>query len=227
MPSRRIVFGFAFALVMLPGGLAADAARAQDQPIKRTELLRTDLADIAGKETVIYVADVMPGAEGGRHTHYGDEFVYILNGMLIVTPDGKQPITLKEGDVAHLAPKDGVHAAKNGSKSEPAKVLVIWLLKKGSRWPSPRNENGVPWALLASDRDGRLEFAGPAILNPPQARRAAWRERMAALAVARPPVRGLMQGTAQWLRPELRLRVKHLKAKGTLRHATVKGLITD
>jgi bifunctional non-homologous end joining protein LigD len=90
-----------------------------------------------------------------------------------------------------------------------------------------RDSSGIPWALLASDRDGRLEFAGPAILNPPQALRAAWRERMAALAVAKPPVRGLRQGSAQWLRPELRVRVKHLKAKGVLRHATVKQLITD
>jgi hypothetical protein len=90
-----------------------------------------------------------------------------------------------------------------------------------------RDSDGVPWALLASDRDGRLEFAGPAILSPPQALRAAWRERMAALAVAKPPVRGLRQGSAQWLRPELRVRVKHLKAKGILRHASVKGLITD
>jgi hypothetical protein len=56
-----------------------------------------------------------------------------------------------------------------------------------------RDSDGVPWALLASDRDGRLEFAGPAILNPPQALRAAWRERMAALAVAKPPLRGVRQ----------------------------------
>jgi hypothetical protein len=48
----------------------------------------------------------------------------------------------------------------------------------------------VPWAPLASDRDGRLAFAGPAVLNPPQALRAAWRERMAALALAKPPLRG-------------------------------------
>jgi bifunctional non-homologous end joining protein LigD len=90
-----------------------------------------------------------------------------------------------------------------------------------------RDSDGVPWALLATDRDGHLAFAGPAILNPPQALRAVWRERMAALAVAKPPVRGLRQGTAQWLRPELRVRVKHLKAKGTLRHATVKQFISD
>ncbi len=45
--------------------------------------------------------------------------------------------------------------------------------------------------------------------------------------IATPPVRGLRQGSAQWLRPELRVRVKHLKVKGVLRHATVKQLITD
>jgi len=79
----------------------------------------------------------------------------------------------------------------------------------------------------AGIRSGWLEFAGPAILNPPQALRAAWRERMAALAVAKPPLRGLRQGSAQWLKPELRVRVKHLKAMGVLRHATVRQLIMD
>jgi hypothetical protein len=47
---------------------------------------------------------------------------------------------------------------------------------------------------------------------------------MAALAVAT-PMCGLRQGSAQWLRPELRVKVKHLRAKGVLRHATVKALI--
>jgi hypothetical protein len=35
-----------------------------------------------------------------------------------------------------------------------------------------RDASGIPWALLASDRDGELKFAGPAILNPPQKERA-------------------------------------------------------
>jgi hypothetical protein len=50
---------------------------------------------------------------------------------------------------------------------------------------------------------------------------------MAALAVAKPPLRGLRQGSAQWFRPELRVRVKHLMVKGVLRHATVKQLIME
>jgi bifunctional non-homologous end joining protein LigD len=90
-----------------------------------------------------------------------------------------------------------------------------------------RDSDGVPWALLASDRDGRLEYIGSAILNPPRQDRGKWSELMAAFAVAKSPVRGLRQGSAQWFRPELRVRVRHLKAKGTLRHATVKQFISD
>jgi hypothetical protein len=46
---------------------------------------------------------------------------------------------------------------------------------------------------------------------------------MAELALAKPPLRGVRQDSAQWLRPEQRVRVKHLKAKGgVLRHASVK-----
>jgi hypothetical protein len=77
--------------------------------------------------------------------------------------------------------------------------------------------------MLASDRDGRLEFAG----NPSRADRPFWVERIAELALAKPPMQGLRQGSAQWLRPELRVWVRHLKAKGVLRHATVKQFVTD
>jgi bifunctional non-homologous end joining protein LigD len=87
--------------------------------------------------------------------------------------------------------------------------------------------NGIPWALLASDRDGALRFVGPAILHPAQSQRKFWSQQIAALVVADPPLKGLRRGSAQWLRPELRVQVKHLKAKGVLRHAIVKQAITD
>jgi hypothetical protein len=64
-----------------------------------------------------------------------------------------------------------------------------------------RNANGIPWALLASERDGVLAFAGRAILNPAQAQRRIWSQQMAALAAAKPALKGLRQGSAQWLRP--------------------------
>jgi quercetin dioxygenase-like cupin family protein len=137
MTKMRTIPAFAAALVICCGAASTESTNAQDQPIKRTELIRADVADVAGKETVIYIADVQPGAEGARHTHYGDEFVYILEGSLTVTPDGKEPVTLKQGETAHLAPSDGVHAAKNGSTSEPAKVLVVLVMEKGKPLAEP------------------------------------------------------------------------------------------
>ena len=109
---------------------AAVTASAEDQPITRTELMRADLAGIAGKETVLYIADLKPGAVGGKHTHFGDEFVYVLDGTLVVEPVGQPPLTLKTGDVGHLTP-DVVHAARNGSADSPGKVLVILVVDKG------------------------------------------------------------------------------------------------
>ena len=116
--------------------LISAGATAQDAPIKRTELLRTDLTGIAGREVVIYIADVAPGAAGGKHTHAGDEFVYILEGVLVVDRDGNEPLRLKQGETAHLTP-DVVHAARNGSDSEPAKVLVSLVVDKGKPLAQP------------------------------------------------------------------------------------------
>jgi quercetin dioxygenase-like cupin family protein len=130
MMTMRTMLAFAAAAAVLAAGLGADGLRAEDQPITRTQLLKADLTDIAGKETVIYIADLKPGAAGGKHTHYGDEFVYVLEGEIVVEPAGKAPIRLKAGETGHFTP-DVVHAAKNGSDSAPAKVLVFLVVEKG------------------------------------------------------------------------------------------------
>ena len=128
--SSRMLTAMTAALAIIVGEAAVTLSTAENEPITRRELLRSDLRGIEGKEIVIYIADVKPGGVGGKHTHYGDEFVYILEGELIVEPLGKEPITLKVGGVGHLT-SDVVHAARNGSGSESAKVLVILVVDKG------------------------------------------------------------------------------------------------
>jgi DNA ligase D-like protein (predicted ligase) len=88
------------------------------------------------------------------------------------------------------------------------------------------DDSGIPWALLARDLGGELEFAGPAIFRPPTHDRAKWAEKFAAMSIEKPALKGLRRANkAKWLKPELRVTARHLKAKGTLRHATVKALI--
>ena len=88
------------------------------------------------------------------------------------------------------------------------------------------DDSGIPWALLAREQDGELEFAGPAILRTPSHARAEWADKFAAMSIEKPALKGLRRANkAQWLKPEIRVRAQHLKAKGTLRHATVKALL--
>ena len=44
---------------------------------------------------------------------------------------------MRKGDVAHIAPKAGIHAAKNGSSSEPARALVFIVAEKGKPLAEP------------------------------------------------------------------------------------------
>jgi hypothetical protein len=48
-------------------------------------------------------------------------------------------------------------------------------------------------------------------------------QKFAAMSIEGPAIKGLRRGKAQWLRPELRVRVQHLKARGCC-DATVKHL---
>ena len=90
------------------------------------------------------------------------------------------------------------------------------------------DDSGIPWALLAREQDGELEFAGPAILRAPSNARAEWADKFAAMSIEQPVLKGLRRtNNARWLKPEIRVRAQHLKAKGTLRHATVKALLAD
>jgi hypothetical protein len=79
---------------------------------------------------------------------------------------------------------------------------------------------------LAREQDGELEFAGPAIFRTPSHARTEWADKLAAMSIEKPALKGLQRANkAQWLKPQIRVRAQHLKAKGTLRHATVKTLI--
>ena len=70
-----------------------------------------------------------PGAAFGRHTHPGEEIIYVLEGSLEYQVEGKPPVTLKAGDV-FFVPAGTVHAARNVGSS-PAAELATYVVEKG------------------------------------------------------------------------------------------------
>jgi quercetin dioxygenase-like cupin family protein len=117
----------AVALLILGNAPVPDLAWAQQAGIKRTDLQRHDLS-APGREAVQVRVDFEPGAAFGRHTHPGEEIIYVLEGALEYQVEGKPPMTLKAGDVLFI-PAGTIHAAKNVG-SVTASELATYVVEK-------------------------------------------------------------------------------------------------
>ena len=136
--TKRGMMGIGIAIALVAGiwGIqhasaqapAAGAAPAAPAGFKRTELGRHDISK-PNHEVVTARADFQPGAQVPRHTHPGEEVVYVLDGLIEYQVEGKQPTTLKAGDVLFI-PAGAIHAAKNVGKGNAAE-LATYIVEKG------------------------------------------------------------------------------------------------
>jgi quercetin dioxygenase-like cupin family protein len=121
-----------FAGTITAGVLAifALAANEPTQPsgIKRIELQRHDLG-IAGREVVQVLVEFNPGSAFGKHTHPGEEVIYVTEGLLEYEVEGRLPVTLKAGDVLFI-PAGTIHAARNHSNANSSE-LATYIVEKG------------------------------------------------------------------------------------------------
>ena len=125
MKTARVM---ATAALIVGTALAPHVARAQQAGIKRTDLQRHDLS-VPGREAVQVRVDLDPGVAFGKHTHPGEEIIYVLEGSLEYQIEGKPPVTLKAGDVLFI-PAGTIHSARNvgsGTGSE----LATYIVEKG------------------------------------------------------------------------------------------------
>jgi quercetin dioxygenase-like cupin family protein len=121
-----ILHSMCLAAAVATSALLVGPASAQDQPIKRTELTRYDLSGVPGKEVVVYVGDLAPGANGGRHHHPGEEIVYVLQGTIVIKPDNGPPVMLRQGEMMRN-PANQVHNVWNASAVAPARTYVVMV----------------------------------------------------------------------------------------------------
>jgi quercetin dioxygenase-like cupin family protein len=109
-------------------GLAWHLAQAQAPGIKRIDLQKHDLS-IPGREAVQVIVDLAPGVVAPRHSHPGEEIIYMLYGSLEYTLDGQPPVTLKPGDVLYI-PAGTVHSARNLGTVNGVE-LATYIVEKG------------------------------------------------------------------------------------------------
>ncbi|HEV2079725.1 MAG TPA: hypothetical protein VGR19_07505, partial [Allosphingosinicella sp.] len=81
----------------------------------------------------------------------------------------------------------------------------------------------APVALLAAETDEGLSYAGAAMVTLPDTERDIFWRTNEALKTAKPAIAMEPRKETSWLRPEMKVRVRHLKGEEMLRHATVQA----
>jgi quercetin dioxygenase-like cupin family protein len=115
-------------MLIVGSALAPDGAQAQQPGTKRTELQRHDLS-IPGREAIQVRVDFDPGYVSPKHTHHGEEIIYVLEGTLEYHVEGTPTATYKAGDVL-LVPAGTVHWVKNIGSGNGAE-LATYVVEKG------------------------------------------------------------------------------------------------
>jgi quercetin dioxygenase-like cupin family protein len=109
-------------------GLALHTASAQLSGIKRTDLQQHDLS-IPGREVIQALVELAPGGVAPRHSHPGEEIIYVVEGVFEYQLDGKPPVTVKAGEVLFV-PAGVNHAARNVGSGR-AVELATYIVEKG------------------------------------------------------------------------------------------------
>jgi len=125
MTTNRVV---AVAVLLAASGVALQVAQAQQVGSRRTDLQRHDLS-IPGREVIQVRTELDPGTSAPRHTHFGEEIIYVLEGTWEYQVEGQPPKTVKAGEVLFI-PYGTIHSAKNVGSGKAAE-LGTYVVEKG------------------------------------------------------------------------------------------------
>jgi quercetin dioxygenase-like cupin family protein len=115
--------------VIVGSSVVLHIAQAQQVGITRIDLQRHDLS-VPGREVVQTIVELDPGVTSSRHTHPGEEIVYVLNrAPLEYQLEGRPPVTLKPRGVLFI-PAGTIHSAKNVCNRKGAE-LATYIVEKG------------------------------------------------------------------------------------------------
>ena len=125
MTTMRVL---AAAALIVASAWAPHVALSQAPGTTRNDLQRHDLS-VPGREVVQVLVGFAPEVVAPRHSHPGEEIVYVVEGMLEYQLDGRAPVVLTAGDVLFI-PAGVIHAVKNIGAGNAAE-LATYIVEKG------------------------------------------------------------------------------------------------
>ena len=126
MKTTRIMVMAIAALIATTGAL--NVGQGQQVGARRIDLQRHDLS-VTGREVLQTIVELEPETTAPRHSHPGEEIIYVLEGTWEYTLEGKPPVTLKAGGVLFI-PAGTIHSARNVG-TDRGKELATYIVEKG------------------------------------------------------------------------------------------------
>ena len=117
--------------LLLPFPLLASSS-VHAQVANETPLMTKHLPDMPGKEGLIETVVLAPGEVVPSHRHNADVFAYVLEGSMITQLEVGKSQTVHAGEVFYESPTDVHIASRNASTTQPVKLLVFFVKKKGA-----------------------------------------------------------------------------------------------
>jgi quercetin dioxygenase-like cupin family protein len=129
----------AAAFILFPSLSSAQATGAAPQSSRKI-LMTKDLADLPGKEALVYVIEYPPGTNNVPHRHDAHVFLHILSGQLNAQVKGGELTVLNPGDTYYESPNDIHVVSRNPSSTTPAKAILFMVHNKGAALSTPVKE---------------------------------------------------------------------------------------
>ena len=107
-----------------------------DRPNGSNLVLRADLDQADNLEVIVSDVVIPPGAQVPRHTHPGEEFVYVIEGSALHIEDGLPDIELNAGD-SHVIRPGAAHEPVGGPDGARAIVFRVHVKGEPERTPAP------------------------------------------------------------------------------------------
>jgi quercetin dioxygenase-like cupin family protein len=140
-PYRYAIGFLCFAILVGTFGLGVVLAQQRTPTTKVTPLMKQVIADFPGHEVTMITLDIPPGGGSSPHRHPGHHtFGYVLEGTYKIKLDDGPEMSLTKGQTFYEAPGQLHAVSRNGSDTEPAKVLVVMLAESGKPVTVPERQ---------------------------------------------------------------------------------------
>jgi quercetin dioxygenase-like cupin family protein len=127
---RTLIGAAALATLAMTGAWADDAAGG---PAKVTLVYDHVLPNVPGKSIKGVLVEYAPGGKSPAHTHANSAFIYatVLEGAIRSQVNDGPATTYRAGESWSEFPGDRHNVSENASKTEPARLLAVFVVDTG------------------------------------------------------------------------------------------------